>query len=281
MLDLAIIGAGPAALTAAIYAARFGLKTEVFERGSFGGLLNQIAQIDNFPGFLTGTGTDLAKILKRQAINAGAKVSYGECSDLAKNSDGSFTLTLDGQPVQARTVLVATGSAPRKLDLDFGDKPISYCSTCDGPLYRGKTLLVIGGGNSAIGEAVHLASLADKIILVSRDHITAEQALVAKLRALPNVEIRENTAITTELADGVDGIFVFIGQAPATDFLKSSGVLDPDGYVATDRKLMTFLPGLFAAGDVRKGTVKQAVVAAADGATAAISIRDFLGNHTN
>lgn len=276
MLDLAIIGSGPAALTAAIYAARGQLEVTVFERGVFGGLLNEIAQLDNFPGF-SGPGPDFAKKLKLQAKESGAKLQFGECTRIERQLDGNLSLTIDGREIHARAVLVATGSEPRQLELD-ATKPISYCSLCDGPLYQGKKLLVVGGGNSAVGESIHLASLAAKVTLISRAPLSAEPALVSRLRACQNVEIFENTPLDSSRAQAAlaetDGIFAFIGHTPATGFL-SADLLDAEGYIIAPA-CATKLPGLFAAGDVRSGALRQAITAAADGATAAVSIQQYL-----
>ena len=291
-LDLAIIGGGPAALSAAIYAARAGLKTTVFEKQHFGGSLTEISHLANYPGF-DGPGQELSDSLKDQAKSAGAKLEYGTCTRVAA-SEGPhdarnvrehvgggeadrtrvLTLDVDGETVQARAVLVATGSEPTPLELDT-DKPIHYCALCDAPLYKGKKLLVIGGGNSAVGEAIYLADIASEVTLINRSPLRAEPALQDKLRAKSNVEIRENTNPTPELLEAADGIFVFIGKRPASSFMPSE-TLGNDGYIKTDDNFMTSVPGLFAAGDVREGAVRQAITAAAEGAAAAISVSNYL-----
>lgn len=291
-LDLAIIGGGPAALSAAIYAARAGLKTTVFEKQHFGGSLTEISHLANYPGF-TGPGQDLADSLKDQAKSAGATIEYGTCTRVAA-SEGDhrraqhrehvgggeaartrvLMLDIDGEPVQARAVLVATGSEPTPLELDT-DKPIHYCALCDAPLYKEKKLLVIGGGNSAVGEAIYLADIAKQITLINRSPLRAEPALQTKLRKKSNVKIIENTSPTPELLDDADGIFVFIGKRPASAFVPTE-VLGTDGYIKTDNNFMTSVPGLFAAGDVREGAVRQAITAAAEGAAASINVINYL-----
>ena len=263
MLDLAIIGGGPAALSAAIYAARAGLKVTVYEKGNVGGALPQIAKIENYPGFV-GSGADLAKIMREQAQTAGAQFEYGECQKVKP-------LVIDDEQVDARTILVATGSEPIPLDIKT-DKPVSYCALCDGALYRNQDIAVVGGGNSAVQESLHLAKIVRHLTLFSHSKLKADTCLVAKLKALTNITIKENTT-PTEFADFA-AVFTFIGKRPATSFLPTE-VLTSAGYVKTDN-YMTAIPGLFAAGDVRDGATRQAITAAADGAAAAIAITKFL-----
>lgn len=276
MSDLAIIGGGPAALSAAIYAARAGLTVTVFEKQHFGGTLTEIAEIANYPGF-TGPGANLATLLKDQAKAAGARLEYGTCTRVAESSTSGLIAAIDGEEVQSRAVLVATGSEPNRLDLAT-DKPISYCAICDGPLYKGKKALVIGGGNSAVGEALYLSGIASEVTLINRSSLRADLALQENLRAKPNVTIHENTQPTPELLAAADGIFVYIGKHPATDFMPPD-TLNEEGYVQTDDNFMTTVPGLFAAGDVRVGTIKQAIVASAEGAAAALKISAYLENN--
>lgn len=272
MIDLAIIGSGPAALTAALYASRSGLEVEVFEKANFGGALVEIPKIDNFPGF-AGAGKDLAASLKSQAESAGAKISYGACEKIEK-SDKIFKITIDGKNVEARSVLVATGSEP--IPLDFVPKsPVSYCALCDGPLYKDQDIAVIGGGNSAISEALYLAELTKSVSVFSHSPLRAEKTLIDSLKSHENVKIAENVEITRELLENFAAVFVFIGKRPATTFLDSS-LLDDSGYILTDALNMTKIPGLFAAGDVRKNAVRQAVTAAADGASTSINIAKYL-----
>ena len=272
MLDLAIIGSGPAALTAAIYAARAGLSVTVFERGQIGGLLNEIFHLANFPGF-DGSGAEFATILKEQAISVGAKITYGECTKITPDGQ-NFSLIIDEEPVSAHSVLVATGSEPKRLDFSLST-PVSYCATCDAPLYAGKNIAVVGGGNSAVGESLHLTDLASHLTIFSDSALQAEAVRLDDLKSRPNVTIHEHRAPNREELEAFDGVFVFIGKLPATAFLPTS-VLDPDGYILTDANQMTSTPGIFAAGDVRAGSTKQAITAAADGANAAISIQNYL-----
>ena len=267
MIDLAIVGSGPAALSAAIYAARAGLKVQVFEKGNIGGTLPEIARIENYPGFIGG-GSELAEKFKAQAIELGAEISYGECTKVESGS-----LIIDDEKVEARAILIATGSAPKKLDIEGITVPVSYCAICDGALYKGKRVAVVGGGNSAIQESAHLAEFASEVVILSRSSVKANQSSVEKLGS--NVTIKENAEINAEVLNQFDGVFVFIGKVPATDFLPAE-LLDEKGFIKTEN-YQTALPGVFAAGDVRADTIKQVVTAAADGAAAALRIIDVLG----
>lgn len=270
MLDLAIIGSGPAALTAAIYAARAGVKTEVFEKAKIGGALTEIDRIENYPGFV-GAGSDLAENLKKQAELAGAKISYGTCEKIT-TADASVELMIDGEPTNARAVIVATGSEPKTLELDT-TTPISYCAVCDAPLYKGKNIAVIGGGNSAVQEALYLSEIVNHIVLYSHSGLKADAVLIDKIKAAGNIEIHENAMPTKAELDALDGVFIFIGKRPATTFL-SADLLDDKGYVVTSD--FAAAPGIFAAGDVRSGSTKQAITAAADGAAAALAAVEYL-----
>ena len=297
VLDLAIIGGGPAALTAALYAARAGLAVAVFDKQHIGGALTEISKIANYPGFV-GEGQELAKKMVEQARKFGARIEYGTCEqiDLPQESandsllgtlEGArpslwprkepFTLSVDNNPISARTVLIATGTEPRRLDLKT-DKPVSYCARCDAPLYKGKNILVVGGGNSAVGESIYMADIVGHITLVNRSPLRAEPAAIAKLRTLKNVEIKESTPLSDELINSADAIFVFIGHDPATNFLPTE-ILDDHKYVITDEHYQTTIPGLYAAGDVRAGSTKQAIIAAGEGAAAAIEIINKLKHY--
>lgn len=277
MLDLAIIGGGPAAISAALYGARAGLKTEVFERGEIGGDLSKIAHLANYPGFV-GEGRVLAAQLRDQAEQAGAEVRYGECSELKPSADG-IELVIDGKIVKARAVIITTGSEPKTLDFASDLRPpVSYCALCDSDFVKDENIVIVGGGNSAVQEALLLAPLAKSLTLVSHSSLKADHCLQEKLRAFKNCEIREGVEPTPGLLNDFDRIFVFIGRRPATRFLESlqkDGLLDEAGYLLTDENHMTVLPGVFAAGDVRSGSIHQVITAAGDGAAAAIDVNKW------
>lgn len=276
-LDLAIIGAGPAALTAALYASRAGLKVEVFERKNLGGTLAEIDHISNYPGFV-GTGNELGQIFRQQAEQFGAVLTYGECEEIGASEQG-FNLAIDDTNRSARAVLVATGSQPRELDFEL-NKPVSYCAICDGDLVKDQDIAVVGGANSALQEALYLSEIASKVTIITHSKLKADQKLQATIASHKNIVIRENTEATPDLLNSFDHIFVYIGRRPASDCVKDLGILNYEDYIITGHNKglphMTPVAGLFAAGDVRENAIKQVVTAAADGAAAALEIFNYL-----
>jgi thioredoxin reductase (NADPH) len=304
MKDVIMIGAGPSALTAAVYTAREGIETVLYEKASVGGLVATIDKIDNYPGFPDGIeGFTLAEKLGQQAKNFGAQIEYGDVTAIRDEGDIKV-LTIDGEEVKAKTVLIASGSSYRKLNIigekEYYGRGVHYCATCDGAFYKDKKLVVVGGGNSAVQEAIFLTRFAAHIDILSIGEITATKILQRNLKELVDtgkITVHLNT-ITKEIIgkDGhvtaieaaqnnqpvtieTDGVFVFIGLAPNTEFLDGSGIeLDKSGFIITDGKLQTNIPGVFASGDVRSGSIMQVAVAVGEGATAAISIREYL-NH--
>lgn len=287
--DFVIIGSGPAAMSAAIYAARDKKSPFVLERGNMGGLAATISKIENYPGF-TGTGTELMQTMRSQAESFGAKFGYGEITKLSQ-SDAGIDLEVDGdEHLLARAVLVATGTERVRLGIPGEDLPgVSYCATCDGPLIRGQNVLVIGGGNSAVQEAFYLLKFCDKATLLVRSRLRCDDTLRERLEHEPRISVELGVVPTKiEQADqelsviSEDGrtfsahnIFIFIGQRPATTFLPAE-VLAEDSSVVTDKNYMTKIPGLFAAGDCRYESVHQVVTATGEGAAAAVAIRNYL-----
>ena len=287
--DFVIIGSGPAAMSAAIYAARDKKAPLVLERDNMGGLAATISKIENYPGFI-GTGAELMQTMRSQAESFGAKFDYGEITKLAQ-SDAGIDLEIDGdEHLLARAVLVATGTERVRLGIPGEDLPgVSYCATCDGPLIRGQNVLVIGGGNSAVQEAFYLLKFCDKATLLVRSRLRCDDTLRERLEHEPRISVELGVIPTKiEQADqelsviSEDGrtfsahnIFIFIGQRPATAFLPAE-VLAEDNSVATDKNYMTKIPGLFAAGDCRYESVHQVVTATGEGAAAAVAIRNYL-----
>lgn len=299
MLDVAVIGGGPAALSAALYLARAGKKVTAFERGEIGGELSRIDKIENYPGY-SGPGRELAATMRGQAESAGAQIAYGECAKVQRRKDKTFVLKIDGEDVEARSVLVATGSEPRRLKFQL-DTSVSYCALCDGALAKGKRVAVVGGGNSALQGALYLAPLASEVTLISHSQIKADSYLRHQIATIGNLTVREELEPSAELLNGFDYVFVFIGTKPATSWLRSLAteklvdkenklmkleitkkyrLFDGRGYILTGGRRRsvhaTEIPGLYAAGDVRAGATKQVVTAAGDGADAAIEIIDWL-----
>jgi thioredoxin reductase (NADPH) len=301
--DVIMIGAGPAALSAAIYTTREDIDTLLFERGVIGGLAAITDWVDNYPGFPKGiAGLELADGLQQQAERFGAKIELGEVTEITANKGYKLLKTTSGD-FKAKAVLLATGSDYRKIGVpgeqEFYARGVHYCATCDGAFYREKRLVVVGGGNSAVQEAIFLTRFASHIdLLVRSDKFRASDVLVQELQKHKDkITVHLNTT-TDEIIgeDGkvtkvigthtttkkkkefpTDGVFIFAGLLPNTQFLKTSEIkLDELGLIETNSELETSMPGVFAAGDVRSGATMQIASAAGEGATAALMIRKYL-----
>lgn len=303
--DVIMIGAGPSALAAAIYTTREDIETVLYEKAVIGGLAAITDKVDNYPGFPDGIeGMTLAGHLEKQAERFGAKIDFGDVSSLRVEGDEKV-LVVDGVERRTKTVLIATGSDYNKLGIpgeaEYYGRGVHYCATCDGAFYREKRLVVVGGGNSAIQEAIFLTRYASHIDLLVRSTIKASEVLQQDLQqyveagkitvhlgTVPTEIVTENNVVTMvrgEAAEGpvefaTDGVFVFVGLKPNTGFLEGSGVeLDLVGLIVTNEHLETSLPGVFASGDVRSGATMQIASAVGEGATAAIGIREYLNAH--
>jgi thioredoxin reductase (NADPH) len=300
--DVIIIGAGPAGLTAAIYAARDGSSVLVIERGGIGGQTAVTSIIDNFPGFPEGiSGEDFADRLRRQTERFGAEILQAqEVKDIQKTNDHLCVRTDAGGEYGARAVLLATGAQYRRLNVPGEEELIGagvhFCATCDGPFYKDKSVAVIGGGNSAAEESLFLIRFAKKVtIFVRGSEFKATRVIVDKLEETEGIDIRYNTEVRELRGEGkleslqilnresgeeetfkADGAFVFIGLQPNTKWLPESVAKDEYGFVITGPNLETSMPGVFAAGDLRQGSVKQAASAAGEGTAAALMIREYL-----
>lgn len=300
--DVIIVGAGPAALTAAIYTTREDIETLLFERGVVGGLAAVTDKIDNYPGFPDGVeGLVLAEELRKQADRFGAVIELGEVTGIKDEGELKRLETTSGD-MHARAVLIATGSDYKKVgapgEIEYLSRGVHYCATCDGAFYRDKKLVVVGGGNSAIQEAIFLTRFATHIDLLVRSTIKASDVLQKELEEyVNNGKITVHLGTTTDeivgegkfvtsvkgTKDGkpiefkTDGVFIFVGLLPNSQFLESSKIkTDEVGFVVTDQNLMTDIPGVFAAGDIRAGATMQIASAAGEGATAALKIREYL-----
>lgn len=301
--DVVMIGAGPAALTAAIYTTREDIDTVLFEKGVIGGLAAITDWVDNYPGFPKGVaGLELADGLREQAERFGADIRLGEVLSIADEGTYKRLETTDGD-ILAKAVLIATGSDYKKLGIpgeqEYYGRGVHYCATCDGAFYRDKRLVVVGGGNSAVQEAIFLTRFATKIdLLVRGEKMRASEVLQHELeRHADKITVHFNT--TTEEIIGkdnlvvavkgkdaktgekktfeTDGVFIFIGLLPNTQFLQKSDVkLDEVGMIITDSYLETSVKGIFAAGDVRSGATMQIASAAGEGATAALMMRTYI-----
>ncbi|MDB5183810.1 MAG: putative thioredoxin reductase [Candidatus Saccharibacteria bacterium] len=301
--DTIMIGAGPSALAAAVYTTREDIDTTLYEKGVIGGLAAITDMVDNYPGFPDGVeGLKLADMLQKQAERFGAKIEFGEASELRVNADGTKTVLMDGEPVTAKTVLIATGSDYNKLGIpgeaELYGRGVHYCATCDGAFYRDKRLVVVGGGNSAVQEAIFLTRYTTHIDLLVRSTVKASEVLrqdlqrfvdegkiTVHLGVVPTAIIAEDgkvTHVTAKKGDeeqryDTDGAFIFVGLKPNTQFLEGSGIeLDEQKLIKTNNHLETNLPGVFASGDVRSGATMQIASAVGEGATAALSIREYI-----
>ena len=290
--DMVILGGGPGGYTAALYAARAGLDTVVLERLSAGGQMALTSEIDNYPGFPEGIdGFELGMKFQEQAEKFGAKTEYAEVRGLELHSDPKVLHTSEGD-FFARTVVIATGAGPRKLGLPDEERltgrGVHYCAHCDGMFYRGKTVAIVGGGNSAAAEALYLSRVAKRVILIHRrDSLRATKIYHEPLKNLSNLEFYWNSAVTELIGDErlravrvknllsgeeeelqIDALFVSIGRKPATDLVAGQLELE-NGYIAADESTQTSIPGVYAVGDIRTKALRQIITAASDGANAA------------
>ncbi|HMA37955.1 MAG TPA: FAD-dependent oxidoreductase [Chloroflexia bacterium] len=300
--DVVIIGGGPAGLMCAIYLAREGVDCLIVERAGLGGQAGVTERLDNFPSWPDGIlGADLADRLTLQARRFGVEILSAQAVESIESHDGYRDVhTTDGDEYGAHAMLVATGSTYSRLNVpgeeDYIGSGIHFCATCDGPFYKGRPVAVVGGGNSAGEEALFLARFASEVtILVRGEKMNASKIVQEKIAETANVTVRYNTVVveflgdkklhttrvrdtqtnaTTDLTPA--GVFVFIGLKPNTAFLPAEIRRDANGFVVTGLDLQTSMPGIFAAGDVRAGSTKQAASATGEGATAALMIREYL-----
>ncbi len=296
MHDIIVIGAGPAGLTAAIYALRANKTVLILEKNSFGGQMTFSPKIENYPGFLSVSGSELADSLVEQALAQGADVELEEVEKIEVLEDGLKKVTTDSGEHTAKAVIVATGAKHRLLgvpgEIDLIGNGVSFCAVCDGAFHAGKNIAVIGGGNSALQEAILLADLCESVTVIQNlDNFTGESRLVDALMAKPNVKaifgtvvsefLSENGELTglvaKKVADGsetkmdFEGVFVAIGLAPDTAIADGLAERDRFGYIVSDEKCLTTTDGLFVAGDCRQKGVRQIATAIADGATSALA----------
>lgn len=300
LYDVIIIGGGPGGYTAALYCTRAGLSTLVLEKLAPGGQMATTARVDNFPGFDEGIdGFALALKMQSGAARFGAVTESAEVLSLDLSAQPRQVHTTSGT-FQGKTIILATGAVPRKLGISQEDelrgKGVSYCATCDGMFYRGKTVAVIGGGDSAAADALTLSKLCQKIYIVHRrDTLRATKAYTEPLQQAGNIVFVWNAAVTgflydqgfhgvtlTDVVQGTtsslacDGVFVAVGRVPDTDLVKGQLELDDNGYIVADETTRTRIPGVFAVGDVRTKPLRQIITAAADGAVASRFAEEYL-----
>ena len=295
--DLLIIGGGPAGLTASIYASRAGLDYAIVEQGFAGGQMLNTQEIDNYPGLPGISGMDLGMKMLEHAQKLGMQQIMEEVTDLEVGEPVKTVRTYIGE-YKTRTVLLCTGASPRKLGVPGEEKlrghGVSYCATCDGAFFRGKSVVVIGGGDTAASDALYLSGLCRDVTLIHRrDRLRAADSLQKKLLAKENVrilwdttvkEVKGDSMVSAVIADtqgqettiSADGVFVAVGVLPDSALLKGKADTDMNGYILTDDHMQTSIRGVYAAGDVRKGVLRQIITAASDAAIAVESIVNAL-----
>ncbi|MBS5082605.1 MAG: thioredoxin-disulfide reductase [Clostridiales bacterium] len=298
--DVIIIGGGPGGYTAALYSARANLKTVVIEKLSAGGQMATTSQVDNYPGFEEGVnGFELGEKMRQGAERFGVDSLFAEVESVDLSAHPKVIHTSDGDYF-ARTVILATGANPREMGLEEEQKlkgrGVAYCATCDGMFYRNKTVVVVGGGNTAVADALFLSKICNKVYLVHRrDRLRASKSYMSALQQSLNIEFIWNAKVKEILHDkkvtGVvtediesgdtikvacDGVFVAIGRIPNTDLFKGQLELDEGGYIVADETTKTNLPGVFAVGDVRTKPLRQIVTATADGAVASKFAEEYI-----
>ncbi len=297
MTDLVVIGGGPAGMTAALYALRNGKSVLVLEKTGFGGQITHSPKVENIPGFLSLSGNEFAEKLVEQALEQGAEI---ECAEVLKVTDGEEkTVHTDSGDYTARAIIIATGARHRLLGLDGEEKfigeGISFCAVCDGAFYEKKTVAVIGGGNSALQEALMLSELASKVYVVQNlDFLTGEKKLAEQVMAKENIEVilgtvvdsirdgEEFSGITLKNTAGnitelsLDGMFIAIGLVPQNEPFSDLITLDGRGYAEAGEDTLTTAKGVFVAGDCRTKRIRQVATAAADGAVAALAACDYV-----
>ena len=301
LYDIAVIGSGPAGMTAGIYASRALLNTIIFEKNAYGGLMALTDKLENWPGEKSIAGYELAEKMHAQALDLGCKFVSEEVQKVEKNGEKLFSIkTASGSEFSAKTVIYAAGSVPRKAERpgekEFTGSGVSYCAVCDGAFYRGLKVAVLGGGDSALKEALYLTKFAEKVTIIHRrDEFRAEKITQNEVRSNPKIDFILNsvaeriegkdfvekivvkdvkTGGLSELA--VDGVFIFLGYIPETKPVEDLVKLAESGHILTDSECRTSTEGLFAAGDIREKLVRQVSTAVGDGAIAAVAAEHYL-----
>ncbi|WP_342462845.1 thioredoxin-disulfide reductase [Ureibacillus sp. FSL K6-8385] len=298
--DVIIIGAGPAGMTAAVYTSRANLSTLMLERGIPGGQMANTEEIENYPGFESILGPELSTKMFEHAKKFGAEYAYGDVTEVIDGEE--YKVVKAGQKeYKARAIIIATGAEHKKLGVpgenELGGRGVSYCAVCDGAFFKGKKLIVVGGGDSAVEEGVYLTRFAEKVTIVHRrDKLRAQKILQERAFANEKVDFIWNHTVKqinekdgkvgsvtlVSTVDGsekevpCDGVFIYIGLSPLTEPFKNLGILNENGYIVTNEKMETSVKGIFAAGDVREKTLRQIVTATGDGSIAAQSAQIYV-----
>lgn len=304
MYDVIIIGAGPAGMTAALYASRSNLSVLMIERGAPGGQMNNTAEVENYPGFDSIMGPELAYKMYENVEKFGTENAYGIVMDI-KDQGPYKEVICDDKTYQAKTVIIATGCEHRKLGVkgeeEFAGRGVSYCAVCDGAFFRNKKLLVIGGGDSAVEEAIYLTQFASEVVIVHRrDELRAQKIIQDRAFANEKISFEWNTVLeeivgndmvvtggrlrnilTDEVKEiEADGVFIYVGLDPLTEPFKKSGLTNAEGWIETDQDMKTSMPGVFAIGDVREKTLRQITTAVGEGGIAGQQVYKYIEDMT-
>lgn len=299
--DVIVIGAGPGGMTAALYASRANLKVAMLDRGVYGGQMNNTAEVENYTGFKSILGPDLAEQMYQSSIQFGADFVYGNVEKVTVDEDGIKYVKTDSGELEAPAIVIATGSQYRKLGIpgedEYSGKGVSYCAVCDGAFYRGKDVTTVGGGDSAVEESEYLAKLVNNVNIVHRrDQLRAQKILQDRAFANDKINFTWNTIVTEIVGDGkkvtgvkthnketnedrlvpTDGVFIYIGNVPMTEPFKDLGITDEQGWVITDDEMKTSVPGVFAVGDVRDKKLRQITTAVGDGGIAGQGVFSYI-----
>lgn len=298
--DVIVIGAGPGGMTGALYASRANLSVLMLDRGIYGGQMNNTAAIENYPGFKSVLGPDLAKDMYDGSTQFGAEFAYGNVENIEDHGDHKVVKTDDGD-YSAGAVLIASGSEYKKLGVpgenEFGGRGVSYCAVCDGAFFKNREVVVVGGGDSAVEESLYLAGIVSKVtVVVRRDQLRAQKVIQDRAFANDKINFVWNTNVTEVLGDemkvtgvatknnqtgetgeiAASGVFIYVGNLPMTEAFTDLGVTDDKGWIKTDDRMATAVPGIFAIGDVRQKTLRQITTAVGDGGIAGQEAFSFL-----
>lgn len=300
--DVIVIGAGPGGMTAALYASRANLSVLMIDRGIYGGQMNNTAEIENYPGFKSILGPDLAKKMYEGSINFGAKYAYGTVESIEQSGKNKIVKT-DQDSYEAGSVIIGTGSQYRKLGVEgedeYGGKGVSYCAVCDGAFFKNREVVVIGGGDSAISEALYLAGITSKVTVIHRrDQLRAQKVLQDRAFANNKINFIWNTNVTEIIGDNMkvtgvktlnnqtnetdvvdaNGVFIYVGNNPMTEPFNNLNITDDKGWIKTNERMETSVPGVFAIGDVRSKELRQVATAVGDGGIAGQNAFEYVSS---
>lgn len=299
--DVIVIGAGPAGMTAALYASRANLSVLMLDRGAYGGQMNNTAEVENYTGFKSIMGPELSQKMYESSTQFGAEYGYGIVDSVTVKEDGTKVIKTDSAEYETKALIIATGSQYRKLgvpgEAEYSGRGVSYCAICDGAFFKGKKVAVIGGGDSAVEEGIYLTNLAENVTVIHRrDQLRAQKILQERAFANDKMNFIWDTVVTEIEGDGqkvtclklhnkktgedstlaVDGVFIYVGATPLTEPFVSLGITDEKGWIPTNARMETSVPGIFAAGDVRQKELRQITTAVGDGGIAGQEAYNYL-----